>query len=77
MNNKDLGVHLGKTIKDLRKLKKLRQQELARLSGISQAQISKIEDATHSPSIDTLACIAEALGVTIVKLFTKANKNAN
>lgn len=38
------------------------QKELAQRTGIRQSNISRIENGTSSPTIDTLARIAEGLG---------------
>src|SRR5438067_11066368 len=41
------------------------QAKLAALSGINQADISKIEHADANPTLDTLAALATALGLTL------------
>lgn len=41
------------------------QQELARRSGINQADISKIENGNANPSFRTLSRIAEGLGMVL------------
>lgn len=43
----------------------LTQKELAELSGIDQAEISKIEKGTRNPSINLLKRIAEAMNMTL------------
>ena len=49
----------------IRKSKKMTQQELARLSGISRATISKLENGEEiEVKISTLEAISNALGVT-------------
>lgn len=40
----------------------LSQQELSRRTGITQADISKIENGTGNPSINTLQKLAKGLG---------------
>lgn len=49
------------------------QRELARISGITQAQICAICAGKQSPSVKTLERIAEALEVDITDLFTRDN----
>ena len=41
---------------------KLTQKELARRTGIRQSNISRIENGTSSPTVDTLARLAEGMG---------------
>jgi len=59
-------------IYDVRTRLKVKQDELAKLSGVSQSQISKYEKGeVTNPSFDKLVRIAEALGVTVDDLKTK------
>lgn len=41
----------------------LSQRALARLLGMTQPQVSRLEAGDHNPSIDTLARLADTLGV--------------
>lgn len=52
----------GRRIKEIRESKKISQNKLAKLSGVSQSAISSIEGETKSPSIETIERIAVALG---------------
>ncbi|MDP5218533.1 helix-turn-helix domain-containing protein [Ruegeria sp. 2205SS24-7] len=63
---------IGASLKELRQTRKQSARRLAELSGISAAMVSRIENGLVSPSIDTLAALAEALEVPIVSLFRKA-----
>lgn len=56
---------VGERLKSRRLERKLTQQELARLIGMDQALISKLERGIHSPRVDTLAKYAEGLGISI------------
>lgn len=56
---------LAKIIKERRKQLKITQVELALLSDISTRQLSDIETARVSTTIDTLSKICETLGLTI------------
>ena len=47
----------------------LTQKQLARRSGVSQANISKIENGNYHPSLSTLKRIADALGKRLVVSF--------
>jgi DNA-binding XRE family transcriptional regulator len=46
-----------------RRVRGLTQQQLADLAGIDQADVSKIERGRKSPTIDTYARLASALGM--------------
>ena len=60
-----VGVHL----KELRTRRKLTIRELASRAGISHATVSLIERDKTSPSVDTLAAMLDALGVTLLGFF--------
>ncbi len=47
----------------------LTQKQLAQRSGVSQANISKIETGNYRPSLSTLKRIADALGKRLVVRF--------
>ena len=73
MNNLKL---FGKRIKELRKQKKLTQEQLGELVGIDYKQIGNIETGTYFTTMPTLEKIANALEVEIVELFNfNHNKN--
>lgn len=59
---------VGKRIRELRKAQGMSQENLAFVAGLEQYHISKIENATNSPSITTLAAIAWALGTSVSKM---------
>ncbi len=52
---------VGEKIKSIRKLKKISQQELGNMLGVSQAMIAQYENGKRIPKIETLIKIAEAL----------------
>lgn len=56
---------LAQLIKSRRKQLKITQIDLAQLSGISTRQLSDIETAQVSTTIETLSKICETLGLTI------------
>ncbi len=66
MNNLKL---FGKRIKELRKQKKLTQEQLGELVGINYKQIGNIETGTYFTTMQTLEKIAKALDVEINELF--------
>jgi len=51
------------------------QQQLAMKSGISQANISKIENGNYNPSVTILKRIADGLGKRLVIGFTSKEDN--
>ncbi len=55
---------------DARRESGLSQQELARRTGITQADISKIENGNANPSIKTLKRLANGLGRKLIIQFT-------
>jgi transcriptional regulator with XRE-family HTH domain len=62
---------LGATIRLLRKQKRLTQVELAQKIDCSQAVVTAYENSRKKPAIDTLAKLADSLGVTIDQLVGK------
>ena len=60
---------LPQRLKYLRGLRSLSQQELAKVSGVSQSTIAQIEGGRKDPSISTLKKICKALEVQMAVLF--------
>lgn len=54
---------------EARQQKHMTQSELAKRSGISQAEISRIEHGKHNPSIKLLQRLAEGLGMSLQVAF--------
>ena len=54
---------------DARNEKGITQKELSLLTGITQADISKLENGTANPSIRTLQRIAKGLGKKLIIQF--------
>ena len=73
MNNLKL---FGKRIKELRKNKKLTQEQLGELVGIDFKQIGNIETGTYFTTMPTLEKIAKALDVEIYELFNFNHNNS-
>lgn len=55
----------GHVIYSARKARNLRQSDLAELSGVAQADISRIERGQIAPTVPTLLKLADALGAQI------------
>ena len=58
-----------KEIVEARKDKNITQKELADLTGITQGDISKIENGNANPSLKTLKELADAFGKKLVISF--------
>ena len=54
----------------------LTQRELARRMGVSQAVIARLESAEHSPLLDTLVAVADALDCELQLRFKRRRKAA-
>lgn len=66
---------LADMVKRLRTYANLSQRDLSGITGISQADISKIERGIANPSLNTVARIMEATGAKLVVDYT-VNKDA-
>ncbi|MCG8441920.1 MAG: XRE family transcriptional regulator [Caulobacterales bacterium] len=62
---------IGATVRKLRKQLNLTVGELAAVAGVSVAMLSKVENGQISPSLSTLAKLADGLKVPISRLFTE------
>jgi transcriptional regulator with XRE-family HTH domain len=63
--------YFGKTLREVRKRKKLTLKELAQRVGVSESLISQIETDKVSPAIDTLLKITDKLNIDFEYLFQK------
>ena len=59
---------------DARKDQKLTQKELSDRTGITQADISRIEKGTRNPSLEMLKRLAKGLGMQLKVEFIKPGK---
>lgn len=60
---------LGKRIKEIRKAKKLTQEQLAEFVGIETSSISNIENGRYFPTAENLDKIMQVLQITPLELF--------
>ena len=60
---------LANTVTSLRKEKKIRQEELSKLTGINRTMIGRIEHEDYIPSLPQLEKLAEALGFEPTDMF--------
>lgn len=59
---------------DARKSQNLTQKDLSERTGITQADISRIEKGTRNPSLEMLKRLAHGLGMQLKVEFIKPNK---
>lgn len=60
---------VGRTIRELRDLKRMTARELGQRAGVSPAMISRVESGQVSPSLSILEMLAAGLEVPMVSLF--------
>ncbi len=63
------GERLGARLRELRLAAGLTQAELARRTGIHRPNIARVEAGRHTPSLETLARIAGAIGVSTTQVL--------
>ena len=68
---------IGGAIRALREARGMRQGDLAKRTGMSAAQVCRIEKDRHAPSVRTLRRIADALGVPLADLAAGEASPAN
>lgn len=69
-NNLDnLSKNFGKRIKIERIKQEISQEELAELAGLHRTTLGSIENGKTSPTLDSIARIANALDKTILELL--------
>ena len=56
---------IGKAIREIRKERKLTQEELGKLIGVQKAQISRLENNTGNITIETLLKVFTAMKATV------------
>jgi transcriptional regulator with XRE-family HTH domain len=70
MKEKTILRKFAKRIKELRKLKKMSQEQLAEKAGLHPTFIGNLERAEKNPTITSLAKIARALNISLSELLT-------
>src|SRR5690606_8234242 len=66
----DIEKYVGAEIRKQRRARGMTLLSLAQRAGISQGMMSKTENGLTSPSLSTLAVLAEALNIPLASLFT-------
>jgi transcriptional regulator with XRE-family HTH domain len=68
-------MSLGQAINAFAKEKKITRYRIAKNSGIAQTSLCEIVSGKNSnPTIDTIAKIAQGIGVTVSELMKKAEE---
>ena len=61
---------LAQTVVSARNARRLRQAELAELTGINRSVLSKLESGQYAPSVDQLLALSQVLGFSVSDLLT-------
>ena len=69
LEENQIPILVGKRIRFLRKERKLTQKKLAKLVGMEETAVQRIETARTNPTVKTLAKIATGLDVELKELF--------
>lgn len=69
MTEKELMLLFSRRLKELRTVNGFSQLDLSERINISQTYISMLEKGIKAPSLNTIANLAEALGVSVKELF--------
>ena len=65
------GARLGARLREVRVAAGLTQAELARRTGIHRPNIARVEAGRHTPSLETLARLASAIGVPTTSVLAE------
>lgn len=68
---------LGKRIKEIRKSKKLTQEQLAEYIGIETSSVSNIENGRYFPTAENLDKIMQILQISPMQLFIVEHNNTH
>ncbi len=67
----DLNRHVGEKIRQERNKKKITQETLSEMAGLSQNFISQLESGRKTPSLFTILKISRALSVSLSRLLSE------
>jgi len=70
-------ILVGSVIRELRKQRKLSQEQLALRADLTTSYIGMLERGLKSPTVDTLEKLSSALEVNIAELFHSSEKSKN
>ncbi|MCB9742236.1 MAG: helix-turn-helix transcriptional regulator [Alphaproteobacteria bacterium] len=78
MSSHSIAKRLGERLRALRLRQGLTQQDLADRVGVSPPEISKYERARRAPSLESLAALAEGLGLPLSEVVAfEGSENAS
>lgn len=63
------GVHMKNRIEEIRKVRSINQEELAKALGVSRQTISSLENGRYNPSIELAYKLSKYFGMTIEEVF--------
>jgi transcriptional regulator with XRE-family HTH domain len=72
-----LATSVGAAVRRLRSAQGLTLADVAERAGISQAMLSRLETGAVSPSLETLASVAKAIGAELATLFRELGARAS
>ena len=72
----DIRALVGRNVRRARIDKGLTQEELAERAGTSQFYISSLEAGRRNPTVVTVACLAQALGVDHLDLLRPSGESS-
>ena len=64
-------MDISKRLKEIRKAKDISVYRLSQLSGVSETHIRDLERGDRNPSLDTIAKIAAAMGLSLPELLNE------
>jgi transcriptional regulator with XRE-family HTH domain len=67
----DANAMVARNVRRFRQERQLSLGDLARQSGLSKQTLSKVEQGTGNPTVDTLAAISAALDISLRRLLTE------
>jgi transcriptional regulator with XRE-family HTH domain len=72
--NSEFSTALAAVIKKHRLAKGLSQNQLSKLSGVSQTYVGAVERSLYSPTVDISYALSKALNIPFSKLVAEAEK---
>lgn len=64
---------IGERLKQIRREKKITQEELAEKSGVNRSYLSVVENGHSSPTVEVVEKLAQALGVNLWTLLSEVD----
>jgi transcriptional regulator with XRE-family HTH domain len=68
---------LGRVLAEVRRERGLTQEQLSEVTGIHRNYIGGIERGERKPTVETVAVLADAVGISLGELFTRADSLAD